>query len=670
MLNINQTKNEALGIINAALAILNKFPQLNEADFALDANFSLNPFPFLLELLKTTAGYNAVIELVSKWIATCLPVAEAAMKVYLITQLKDILSCSVNPFFTKEILRDGVTFNIREIDLMGTLCYCPLDGAVGKNFYFGTEGMLIDDLPRCDDMDALIWFMINRANDRYVWKIKKNRLTQALYDFKSYEDENGKIKEGVKAKKSDGILTFEYYENSINVRDAYGNDMFLKRPYRNCLHVFIGDARVTSAVTNNLREHEENLLKQENAIIDNTNDLEELTWELSDIDYLIDETEQQLANNEITQEEYESKIKIYKEQKKKKKKEISKTKNALAEAYGFKKNIQYEIGKDVKELGVALREGLGDISPLDMFLKKDSNYYFGHTIIEFNIDYIMSLKFFDEKTLTARLIDSLVGALSIDLSLSYQQQLVRNEVRKMVSMVIEGDDVTVSDCFFTFSNDDYNTMSEQAELRKAGLLSMDGEENNVQIDVENLMASLNEITPDASKETVQTVIEGALREISGDINEVTPGVITDGFDYNFNFLEKLLNNLCFALVSTVLSPKVILLLMINLKIMGKEHDFNLEEFIGKYKQLIIGLISMIKDMLLDWLVKELMKIVGMLAKEIATKLAVEQAMYFKRLIDKLIACFKSNRGILDFNLDKVNYADILPSEEEPADAEC
>ncbi len=32
-----------------------------------------------------------------------------------------------------------------------------------------------DDLIKCDDMNALLWYMINRANKRYVWKPTKYR---------------------------------------------------------------------------------------------------------------------------------------------------------------------------------------------------------------------------------------------------------------------------------------------------------------------------------------------------------------------------------------------------------------------------------------------------------------------------------------------------------------
>lgn len=263
--------------------------------------------------------------------------------------------------------------------------------------------------------------------------------------------------------------------------------------------------------------------------------------------------------------------------------------------------------------------------------------------------------------------------LTIDLNLSYKQQLVKNEVTKMVKMISESDDIVVSDCFFTFSNDDYDTMSRQAELRKAGLLTFNGDElSAVKINTEDILSTLNEINSNASEEKIQSVIEGSLMEISKQLTN-TNYEMNDkvNFGIQMNFIENILNNLAYTLVMSVLSPKVYLLLLINLKIIGRESNFNLEEFLGQYKQLIADLIRSIRDQLLEYLQRELMIIIGDLVKELTVKLSLEQAEYYARLIKKLIAGFKRQRSGLDFNIDNVDYADILPSEEEePKNNDC
>ena len=143
------------------------------------------------------------------------------------------------------------------------------------------------------------------------------------------------------------------------------------------------------------------------------------------------------------------------------------------------------------------------------------------------------------------------------------------------------------------------------------------------------------------------------------------------FGVQMNLIEDLLNSLAYVIVCSVLSPKVYLLLLINLKIIGRETNFDLEGFIGQYKQLIAELIRAIRDQLLNYLMREIMIIIGDLVKEVTLKLSVEQARYYARLIKKLIDCFRRHGRGLDFNIDNVDYADILPSEEEePKNNEC
>ena len=63
MANIKQIKSEALATIDAALSILNRFPDLNESNTELSFNTSTNPFTFLMDLFNTTTGYNKLISI-------------------------------------------------------------------------------------------------------------------------------------------------------------------------------------------------------------------------------------------------------------------------------------------------------------------------------------------------------------------------------------------------------------------------------------------------------------------------------------------------------------------------------------------------------------------------------------------------------------------------------
>ena len=662
MANVKQIKSEALATIDAAISILNRYPDLGEANTELSFNTSTNPFQFLMDLFKTTAGYNKLINILGKFIAFELPVVEAAVKALLIAKLKDIISCSVNPFFTEDILRDGIVFNAEEIDIADVLKYSPFDKKVGKYFYFGTEeAKLPDDLVTCDDMDAFIWFMINKANRRYVWKPKKNRKDVEWRE--DYPTDNT-----TKLKKEDGIITLEYYERSMNLRDAYGESYHIQTPYNNCLHVFIGDVRENKNNIQQLITTEQNLYQKEKDIKLFANKIENKQYKLSLLQNDKTLLEEKFENGKIEEKDFKKEYKKLNNKIRNIEQDIDGLKHLREQAYATKRRFQFEIGSIKAQLDEVTSQYFPFLMP-----NRNRNYYYGKSLIEFNIDYIMSLTLFEEKSLAARLLDALTAVLRIDLAFTYKQQLIKNEVKKMVSMITESDDLVVSDCFFTFSNDDYDAMSRQAELRKAGLLTNNGNEMSaVKVDAEKILSSLNEINEASNKETIQTVIEGTITELSKELSNTTYEMDDKvNFGVQMNLIEDLLNSLAYVLVSSVLSPKVYLLLLINLKIIGRETNFDLEGFIGQYKQLIADLIRSIRDQLLEYLMREIMIIVGDLVKELTIKLSVEQARYYARLIKKLIDCFRKRGRNLDFNIDNVDYADILPSEEEePKNNEC
>ena len=737
MANIKQIKSEALATIDAAMSILNRFPDLNNSNTELSYNTSTNPFTFLMDLFKTTTGYNKLISILAKFISYELPILEAAVKGILIAKLKDIISCSVNPFFTEDILKNGIVFNVEEIDIADVLKYSPYD-KVGKYFYFDTEptinegetdfamtddGSFIEapkpkkvqnpsDLIKSDDMDALIWFMINKANKRYVWKPKKYRkgdeyrpdypfeensqpsqedirehydiplseLNEAHDSNEITDEEYNKQKERLdkiienyrknynKLKKEDGIITFEYYEHSQNLRDAYGEAYKLQTPYNNCLHVFIGDVREKKTnLINQLEDKEGDIYDNERNITLFSNKIENKNFKIQQIreDKLL--LEEDFSKGDIDEDEYKKQLKKLNNKEKILQNDINDLLKRREQIYAAKRRLQFEIGT----IKTQLEKTRDQFFP---FLNSDKNrnYYYGKTLIEFNIDYIMSLKLFDEKSLAARLLDSLTACLTIDLNFSYKRLLIKNEIKKMVNMITESDDLVVSDCFFTFSNDDYDAMSRQAELRKAGLLTINGDETSaVKINAEDILNSLNQINEDSNKQTIQTIIEGTITNLSKELTD-TSYLSTDkvNFGIQMNFIENLLDSLAYVIVCSVLSPKVYLLLLINLKIIGRETNFDLECFIGQYKQLIADLIRSIRDQLLDYLMREIMIIIGDLVKEITIKLSVEQARYYARLIKRLIGCFRKHGRSFDFNVDNVDYADIYEEQEEPKNNEC
>ena len=641
MANIKQVKDEALAVINAALTIVDRFPNLSSTNTLLSLDTSTNPFTFLMDAFKNTAGYDALIRILSNFIVYELDALEIAVKGILLTNVKNLISCSINPFISDDLLREGIVFDLRQLDITDLLQTCPLDPKIGQYFYFGCEGMeKPDDTKRSEDFNALLWFMKNRSLKREVWKNERTYGERPTL--------------GVRDGKEDGIITLEYNERAMGIKNAEGNNMTIQTPFNNSLHVFIGNTDYTDidnyqgeldVITNNIKVAQD--------------ELESLQNDLANKEEEISNLEAELLVQFITYEEFNEKNIILND-------ELESLQSDLANK---EKEIS-DLEGDYYERIDAYHQFLGDTKK---YKPIEQNYYYRKTLIEFNYDYIMSLKLFDSKVVAAQLLDQLVGLLNIHLNLSYARQLIKNETLKMVKDIVESDDLVVSDCFFTFSNDDYNQMLQKAEMNRSGLFTINGEENStVKIDPTTILDSLNGISQNATQQEVQSIIEGSLTEISGTISDPSYKQTEKvNFGVRMNFIENLLNHLACVITLSVLSPKVYLLILINLKTLGRETNFNLQDFIAMFKQLIASIIRAIRDRLIQYLLDELMKILSSLATDVAEIIVVEQSAYYIRLIKRLIDCFrKRDKTTLDFNIDEVNHADIVQEEEQPKNAEC
>ena len=312
------------------------------------------------------------------------------------------------------------------------------------------------------------------------------------------------------------------------------------------------------------------------------------------------------------------------------------------------------------------------------------NYYLKRTLFEFNADYINSLQLFDPKVLAAQLITSLFGGIVMEPFMgatpSWKYELIRETVKDMVEKIIAVEDFTVSDCFFTFTNDAYNGMLRATELRQAGLYSRHGEENgNNTVNPIKLLEGLNGIDETADKSSQKSTIEGTLKtaaaEVSKDIyKENAYLAVNTKFGLEVSFIENLITNLCTQLTMAMLSPKVYLLILINLEMFGLTTNFTLRSFLENFSNLIRSLVKSIVDQVMQYLAKKIKEIIGPLVEKLKIKIEFEQAEMYMRLLKQiwmhlrmLTSCGDSNMG---WTQDTVTFADITNSDSQEPVNEC
>ena len=272
------------------------------------------------------------------------------------------------------------------------------------------------------------------------------------------------------------------------------------------------------------------------------------------------------------------------------------------------------------------------------------------------------MKLFDAKVMATTLLDTLVNTrLGLNLNLAKKHQEATEEIKEIIKNIINSDDSSVEDCYFSFDNRKYEELLRKSEEKRASQYKF-GNTTNTSATFEEVYNILEEYDNAGTLEEQVDVINRAITQAS-----VT---ITDGLDeqdkygVEFNFVFDLIENLVLAIVNAVLTPKVLLLLEVNRQLMGGDWKaFTIKDLLKAMEGVIVSLVKEVRDLVIQELLKFVLKQLEPLKEMIESILLREQIENYTEAINDIIRnCpviwFSFGNQYLETKLDTVDYADI------------
>ena len=284
--------------------------------------------------------------------------------------------------------------------------------------------------------------------------------------------------------------------------------------------------------------------------------------------------------------------------------------------------------------------------------------YKGLTIYEFNYDLIMGMKLFDARSIVSALFDTLQNAsLGLSVGLEERHQESTDTIKEIIKNIINTDDSTVNDCYHTFSNDRYNMLLSNTANKRLNRTDKFYDAKQI------LSASL-------SGETVneEEVLHRAITQAKVTVTEGSDG--SDEYGIANNFIFSLLNNLITAIVQSLLSPKLLMVIVVNQSMMGggKWEKFNFSNLFKALQDIIVGIVKEVKDLIIDKLWKlvaiRLDPLITITSDEIVKEQLDSYADVLREIMKYAPYVFHFIGGQRqDTKIDDVDYADIdIPSE--------
>ena len=686
-----EMQGDAMASVDTAKAMVDKVLSIMGlilTEPSLTLSFSTNPIGFLMQILRHLGvTYEDLENWLTNFLIYIVPILEVGTKAFLLTHLKDVVSCSSDPRIPEKYRKkhkaqtdyntsqeNGLDIDIETIDYLDKLSVSPLSD-YGKYMYFGLDGVTDSyKFARADDFDAFLWFVIHKGKfpnsskvtvgnegvmDKHTFKGKTNgssllgtlvvepngspssillgntfmytpqsHVISMCIDAK-YDDKNQIIKNTI-VPISDDWSSVNWY-----ARRAYelGKNLGINWGVNNKTNTtkYKGKERDFSKEFGIINLQYIDQASSDSAIIGTVNNKLRLTILPKPLVHVPDlsKGEKPWAFKKLL---FNSKGEL----------DPNGKYTLSSEGEG---NITIEKGK------VKVGKSPSEIIPLLY------ECYPGLTVYEFNYDFVMSLKLFDARVIASTLLDTLQNTtMGLNVGIVPMHQEATDTIKEIVKNIINSDDSVVDDCFHTFSNDRYDKLLSNTA--------------NKRLNKTDKFYSAKEILSTSLSCDVVNQEEVLHRAITQAKVSVTEGVDEkDKYAVGYNFAFDLVENLVQAIVQAVLSPKVLLILMVNQKIVGNS-NFSFADVTKMIRQIITSLVKEVRDLVVQELLKLVMEQLEPIIQMMSSALVLEQMNDYADIINDIIKnCpsiwFKFKNKLQDTTLDSVDYADIdVPTEEE------
>lgn len=725
MASVKKMQEEAMASIDTAKALVDKVLSIMEiiiVNPSIALTFSANPIGFLIQLLKHLGVTREEIELwLTNFLIYIVPVLEIAVKAILLTNLKNMISCSIDPRIPEKYRKQhkaitnyntsqeyGIDINIESIDFMDKLSINPL-GEFGSNWYFGLEG--VEDsykFARADDMDAFLWFVIHKG------KFPNSSAISQLSDIGDIGGQNSKVTPTNGNGSLLSTVDVVYDENS-------SSNILLGNTFK-----YQGDAHVISMCIDRKLGESGNTIH--NTLVPVSDDWTSVNWYARRADQL----GKNLGfgwgvNQKRGNTKYKGKGRNFSKEKGLCNLQYINQSSSDAPLTGlvnnkirftilpkplihipvlskgeppwrFKKMLFNDKGEydsngkytladisdsqDLTYLDGAVKidpkSGNVTVTDKDKVIKNLMECYPGLTVFEFNYDYVMSIKLFDAKVLAHSLMESVLNmnmGLSVGLGMRHQEGT--EIIKEIIKNILKTDDSEINDCYYTFDNTKYDSLLRKAEEKRARQERFGNVTHETGL-FDSVNDILNEYDANAELHKQADVLHRAITQAAVTVSEGVPD--TDKFDVEFNFIFDLIEALITAIVNGILSPKLLMLLEVNQKIMGGTWEkFTMKDLLEALRVIITAIVKEIRDMVIQELLKLVLKALEPIIQMLASILLREQLENYADAILEIIRnCpliwFRFSHKYEDTKLDTVDYADIDASNnkegEQPSTNKC
>lgn len=244
-----------------------------------------------------------------------------------------------------------------------------------------------------------------------------------------------------------------------------------------------------------------------------------------------------------------------------------------------------------------------------------------------NNSFITKGKLIDSEKVINKTIDAIYGSVSSVIQKSLKQLQAEAEINGVIDRIVESNSKeTIDDGFFTFSNEEIYKQQEDALWRKKGILKLECC-NKVPASIPpQMLLDLNAELSAATVYNKSEIIKNNINRMA-EQNTANSDDPEDDTAIKLGFIQKVIDTIIKAIASTIISPKIVFIFLINFKIVyGESKEYaNAIDFMKLTRNLFKLIIKKITEKFMKEMMKVALFYIGELTTEMAVKRRIEKA---------------------------------------------
>jgi hypothetical protein len=288
-----------------------------------------------------------------------------------------------------------------------------------------------------------------------------------------------------------------------------------------------------------------------------------------------------------------------------------------------------------------------------------------NSIEEFIIDYFETIQLFENQNFFKNLMETIVGSLKVQLPTKTIEvdQKFQKLIQRVMGMCFDNAteiDVAgtakvsesdgIDDTFFEMTSIDLRQIDESISLIQRGVVKFEDCDNvELPVDKDSLIQKISQLNNPDVFDNDSKIVEVA-DELTNTLSNPWSFTIPTGL--NISIDTDLIKNLIKGLITSILSPKVLLPLMVMLKAIGNQivdSIYDAVEFSRKLKSLFLNVVSKVGAIfvktLTDLLIKDIRNLLLVVQRELTNSSKLKQYQIY---VAALNAALTIAKGIRDY----------------------